>query len=60
MGIKIAILGFLLLKLIQMILENHRPSTFVRSLLEEGAILKIHDPKVSKRQISLNLGMPSD
>ena len=26
---------------------------------EEGAILKIHDPKVSKKQIGLDLGVPA-
>ena len=30
-----------------------------KNLLNEGALLKIHDPKVSKRQITLDLGIPS-
>ena len=30
-----------------------------KNLFEEGAILKIHDPKVSKKQIGLDLGVPA-
>ncbi len=30
-----------------------------KNLLNEGASLKIHDPKVSKKQIGLDLGIPS-
>ncbi len=30
-----------------------------KKLLEEGAILKIHDPKVTKKQIALDLGIKS-
>ena len=30
-----------------------------KNLLNEGASLKIHDPKVSKKQIALDLGVPS-
>ena len=30
-----------------------------KNLLEEGAILKIHDPKVTKKQISFDLGIKS-
>ena len=30
-----------------------------KNLLSEGASLKIHDPKVSKKQIALDLGIPS-
>ena len=30
-----------------------------KNLFEEGAILKIHDPKVSKKQIGLDLGIPA-
>ena len=29
-------------------------------MLEEGANLKIHDPKVSQKQISTDLGIPSE
>ena len=30
-----------------------------KNLLDEGAFLKIHDPKVSKEQVTLDLGIPS-
>ena len=30
-----------------------------KNLLNEGASLKIHDPKVSKKQVALDLGIPS-
>ena len=30
-----------------------------KNLLSEGAFLKIHDPKVSKKQVALDLGIPS-
>ena len=30
-----------------------------KNLLKEGAYLKIHDPKVTKKQIALDLGIPS-
>ena len=29
-------------------------------MIEEGANLRIHDPKVSKKQISIDLGIPSE
>jgi len=58
-GKKIAILGFSF----KANTNDTRESPAIqicKSLLEEGVNLKIHDPKVSKKQISTDLGIPSE
>ena len=55
---KVAILGFAFKANTNDTRES--PSIQIcKNLLEEGAILKIHDPKVTKKQISLDLGIKS-
>ena len=57
-GKKIAILGFAF----KANTNDTRESPAIKvckNLFEEGAILKIHDPKVTKKQISIDLGIPS-
>ena len=57
-GKKIAVLGFAF----KANTNDTRESPAIqicKDLLEEGAILKINDPKVSEKQISTDLGIPS-
>ena len=57
-GKKIVILGFAFKANTNDTRES--PSIQIcKNLLGEGASLKIHDPKVTKKQVALDLGMPS-